>query len=136
MIGGNKGGDKMTRLMHDGYGTVWCTPEMEPRWCYIGMGEETLLSKYNTIEDYMNDKDNDWTQFEISFNKEGKLKEFHYLVFKHEGDYCNLIGEEVFDRKKNIIGHSLLTDNEFKEILHKAQIEFFKNYNNIDWNVY
>ena len=126
----------MTRLMHDGYGTVWYTPKKESRWCYIGMGEETLLSKYNAIEDYMDDKYNDWTQFEISFNKEGKLREFHYLVFNHEGDDCDLMGEEIFDRKKNIIGHSLLTDSEFKEILHKAQIEFFKNYNNINWDVY
>ena len=126
----------MTILMHDGYGTVWYTPEMEPRWCYIGMGEETLLSKYNIIEDYMDDKYSDWTQFEISFNKEGKLKQFHYLVFSHDGDYCDLIGEEMFGKKKNIVGHSLLTDSEFKEILYKAQIEFFKNYNNIDWDVY
>lgn len=122
----------MEKIIHDGYGTIWYSKENEPLWCYIGLGEESLLENYEIIKENMEDEQTSWTQFEISFDKNGKLREFHYLVFddNDNGD-CDLIGREIMNGDK-IVGHTLLTDDEFNQVLSKAKEEFNKE--TIDWN--
>ena len=121
----------MEKIIHDGYGTIWYTKNKEPLWCYIGMGEESLLEAYEIIKDNMDDEETSWTQFEISFDGNGKLREFHYLVFDDNGDTCDLIGREIMNGEE-IVGHTLLTDDEFNRVLSKAKEEFNKE--TIDWD--
>lgn len=126
----------MANLMHDGYSTMWKDKETEEiLWCYIGMGEESNLFLYNTIKTNMDDPENDWTQFEISFDKNGVLREFHYLVFTNEGDDCDLIGREMI-HNGTIIGHTLLNSKEFQQVRDKAKVKFDEEYDEIDWENY
>ncbi len=126
----------MANLMHDGYSTMWKDNETEEiLWCYIGMGEESNLFLYNTIKTNMDDPENDWTQFEISFDKNGVLREFHYLVFTNEGNDCDLIGREMINNGI-IIGHTLLSSKEFQQVRDKAKVKFDEEYDEIDWENY
>lgn len=122
-------------IANNGYSTGWYNPDGKYMWCYIALVyDESILSHYDRIKENAN-LPVDWTQIEITFDKDKNLREFHYLVFDGSEDAhdCDLIGEEIKEDGKTI-GHTLFSHDEFRYLVDKVYAIFLEEYDSFDWS--
>lgn len=116
----------------------WFTDNKEPMFCYKayhscqGLRYGSRIKQGAELEEAVSD----YVEFEISFNRKGKMQEVHLLSYAEVGEDgiadCDLVGEEIKENGE-IVGHTLLSDNEFKVLTTMARHTYEREKNNWDW---
>lgn len=113
----------------------WNSDEYGEMDCFKGFIKDYhSLAKIDEIKkDFDEDASNEYIEFEVSFDKDKKLREVHMLLQEYPdnewtGDTVEwtdpeLIGSEILDDARNIIGHTLLSEEEYKYLVDMATKE-------------
>ena len=119
----------------------WYKKDGEKMFCYkCFVKDNKLMAKCPEIEANKNkDTRQMYLELEVSYNKDKYLEEFHLLMQDLDGkDWSDpeLIGSEVnlHDPNGEIIGHTLMSDEEFNYICHLAKNKLDEVYDEFDFD--
>lgn len=118
----------------------WYAKNGEKMFCYkCYVNDNKRMMKHSEIEENAyHGCDKYYLEFEVSFDREKRLVQYHMLMqdhVDHEWTEPELLGSEVYLHEPNgkIVGHSLLTDEEFRYILYLAKEKLDEVYDEFDF---
>lgn len=124
----------------------WFNDNNEPMFCYKAYHSCQELRNGDRIKqeaaesEELEEAISDYVEFEISFTRGGEMQEVHLLSYAEVGEDgiadCALVGEEIKDENGKIVGHTLLTNDEFKALTAMARRTYKREKNHWDWDDY
>lgn len=117
----------------------WYKDSGEAMFCYIAFSKADKVALGKEIKNLNQspDLENPYIEVEISFNEKGDMEEVQLLSYsKTSEDGCpdyDIVGQELREGDK-IIGHSLLSDEEFAWLKTDSKRIFDEQSPNWDWD--